>query len=314
MTQLYQAASASFGFGIDSFRCAGTDNGNPDTGRDMTDPTGMTLAPNNPCRADNFRNVVGGNRALDPEESTNWTLGLVWNPLDDLTVILDWFDIELEDSVSRPAAQVLLDEELALRNAGVLPVPANTPAGRGLRVGRVVRDPRNDRIVATIQTDNNIGKTETDGLDVEASYAFGAGPAGDFRTTVQWTWVNEYELDEGDGEGLQDPRRFFGPDHRGTIGLNWALGDLGANLLWHYIAGDSIEDFDGTTFARVDDMSTWDLSVSYATPWNGLVTLGARNLFDEDPPTTLAIGAPYYSNYLHDVFGRVPYVRYEQDL
>jgi iron complex outermembrane receptor protein len=61
-------------------------------------------------------------------------------------------------------------------------------------------------------------------------------------------------------------------------------------------------------------MSTWDLSVSYATPWNGLVTLGARNLFDEDPPTTLNIGAPYYSNYLHDVYGRVPYVRYEQDL
>ena len=146
-------------------------------------------------------------RDLDAEESTNWTVGLVWNPLDDLTVILDWFDIELENSVSRPAAQVLLDQELALRNAGVEPVPADTPAGRGLRVGRVVRDPRNDRIVATVQTDNNIGKTETDGLDVEGSYAIGLGWVGDFQTTVQWTWVNEYELDEAGGEPVEAERQ-----------------------------------------------------------------------------------------------------------
>jgi iron complex outermembrane receptor protein len=86
------------------------------------------------------------------------------------------------------------------------------------------------------------------------------------------------------------------------------------NLMWHYVAGSSIQDPDGTTFAELDSMKTWDLSVSYATPWRGVVTLGARNLFDEDPPTTADGGAPYYSNYLHDVFGRVPYIRYEQDL
>ena len=54
--------------------------------------------------------------------------------------------------------------------------------------------------------------------------------------------------------------------------------------------------------------------MAYATPWNGLVTIGARNVFDEDPPTSQNIGSPYYSNYLHDVYGRVPYIRYEQDL
>ena len=37
-------------------------------------------------------------------------------------------------------------------------------------------------------------------------------------------------------------------------------------------------------------------------------------LFDEDPPTSEGAGGPNYSNYLHDIYGRVPYVRYEQDL
>jgi iron complex outermembrane receptor protein len=60
--------------------------------------------------------------------------------------------------------------------------------------------------------------------------------------------------------------------------------------------------------------TTWDASVGWATPWNGKVTVGARNLFDRDPPTTPAIGNPNYTEQLHDVFGRVPFVRYEQNL
>jgi iron complex outermembrane receptor protein len=314
MTELYEASETSFGFGIDSVRCAETPNGDPETGRDRTDPSGRTLVPGNPCRATTYQNVVGGNRDLDAEESTNWTVGLVWSPLDDLAVTLDWYDIELEKAISQPAAQILFDEELDLRQAGETGVPVRTVAGDGLQVGKVVRNPRSGRVVATLQNVSNVGKTETDGLDLEGSYSFRLGPAGDFRTTIQWTWVNEYEIDEADGNGLEDPRRFFDPDNRGTVGLNWALGDLGANLLWHYISDTSIEDIDGTTFVALDSWSTWDLSFSYATPWNGVVTLGARNLFDEDPPTSLNVGAPFYSNYLHDIYGRIPYVRYEQDL
>jgi len=121
--------------------------------------------------------------------------------------------------------------------------------------------------------------------------------------------VNEYERDEGNGDGLQPPA-FFAPDNRGTVSLNWALGDFSANAIWNYIssADDKISDY------HVGNWSTVDLSVGYATPWNGLVTIGARNIFDEDPPTSQNITSPYYSNYLHDVYGRVPYLRYEQDL
>ena len=135
------------------------------------------------------------------------------------------------------------------------------------------------------------------------------GAIGDFRAGLQWTYVNEYERDEGDGEGYQDPD-FLDPENRGTASLNWALGDFSANVIWNYISSASID----SSEVQVDDYSTVDVSVAYATPWNGLVTIGARNVFDEDPPTSANIGSPFYSNYLHDVYGRVPYVRYEQDL
>jgi iron complex outermembrane receptor protein len=129
---------------------------------------------------------------------------------------------------------------------------------------------------------------------------------------LQWTHVNEYERDFGDGRGLRDPG-FFDPADRATLGLNWALGDYSANVIGNYISSSSIfiDDFESW---ELDDLTTWDVQLGYVTPWNGKVTIGARNIFDKDPPTSTNIGAPYYSNQLHDVYGRVPYFRYEQDL
>jgi iron complex outermembrane receptor protein len=95
--------------------------------------------------------------------------------------------------------------------------------------------------------------------------------------------------------------------------LNWALGDFSANVIGNYISSSSII-FDESFSQKVDDLTTWDVQLGYATPWNGQVTIGARNVFDKDPPTSFNLGAPFYSNQLHDVYGRVPYFRYKQDL
>ena len=316
MTELYSSTSQSFNGAIDSFSCASSPVGDPNTGRDPTDPTGNNLPAGNPCVLTQYQNFQGGNKDVAPEESTSWNAGLVWNPLDDLSIALDWFDIELEDEIGLQAMQGVFDQELALRNAGDTGVPFSTTAGggaNGVLVGNVVRNPNSLRLVTVLRPNSNIAKRETDGLDIESSYAFSFGAVGDFRATAQWTHVNEYERDEGDGRGLRDPQ-FFDPQDRGTIGLNWALGDFGANVLFNYIASSSIEDANGIKTNDIDDYQTWDMSATYATPWNGTVTVGARNIFDEDPPTSVGIGSPFYSNYLHDVYGRVPYVRYEQEL
>ena len=97
---------------------------------------------------------------------------------------------------------------------------------------------------------------------------------------------------------------------RGTFALNWALSDFGANVTVNYMS----EATDESRGIELDSYTTVDLQVSYATPWNGQIAVGARNIFDEDPPTSTQLGSPFYSGSLHDVYGRVPYVRYSQDL
>ena len=296
MTELYSGGSQSFNAGIDSTRCAADAAGDATTGRATGDPN--ALPPGNPCRVTQYQNFQGGNSSLSAEKSDNWSAGVVWNPLDDLSLAVDYYNIELDDEISLPPMQTILDQEFALRQAGAT----------GNTVGLVTRL-GNGNIDFLDRRNANVQSRKTDGFDFEGQYSFALGNTGDYRLNVEWTYVNEYEVDFNDGRGYTDPNA-FDPENRVTTTLNWALGDFGANVTWNYIDSATWEDQD----ASVDDFSTFDVQVFYNTPWNGTVTVGARNVFDEDPPTTANIGSPFYTNYLHDVYGRVPYVRYTQEL
>ena len=296
MTELYSGGSQSFNAGIDATSCAADPAGDPNTGRATGNPD--DLPPGNPCRVTQYQNFQGGNSSLSAEKSDNWSAGVVWNPLDDLSLAVDYYNIELDDEIGLPSMQQLLDEEFRLRQAGAT----------GDTVGKVTRL-SNGRIDFLDRSNANVQARKTDGFDFEGQYSFSLGNTGDYRINAEWTYVNEYEVDFGDGLGFTDPQA-FDPENRGTITLNWALGDFGATLTYNYIDEATWEGLD----ASVDDYKTVDVQVTYNTPWNGTVAVGARNVFDEDPPTSTNIGSPFYTNYLHDVYGRVPYVRYNQDL
>jgi len=292
MTQLYSSPSQSFDNAIDTTRCAASPQGNPATGRLQGGIDPDTLPPTHPCLSQQYENRRGGNTNLDAETSTTWSTGVVFNPLDDLTLSLDYYNIELEDQIGLPILQVVLDNEF-----------------RGIDTNLVTRGTGNIPIVGLLNS--NISKVETDGLDFELSYAFAAGAAGDFRTQLLWTHVLDFKQDNADGLGLREPQGTFDPDDRANLMVAWSRGDFGASVVGTYI---SESDNPACGPCTLDSWTTWDLSLSYATPWQGTISIGARNLFDEDPPTNQELGNPYYTNYLHDIWGRVPFIRYEQDL
>lgn len=55
-----------------------------------------------------------------------------------------------------------------------------------------------------------------------------------------------------------------------------------------------------------------DLGVSWRTPWSGIISVGARNLFSSGDPPRLG-NSPVVDVNEDDAFSRTPYVRYEQD-
>lgn len=286
MTELYSSASLSNNGAVDTTRCN-------NTGQQNVDPS--TLPSGHPCLTVQFTNVRGGNTNLDAETSDSLTVGAVWSPLDDLTFSINYFDIQVDDEIRFLPIQSSLNLEFQQNMGGL--------QGTSL-VSRNVNGSVNT-IAANFQ---NIAATRTDGFDVEVAYGFSPGQVGDFDLRLLATSVSTFERDLGDGNGFNRLAGTFDPDFRANGSLTWSRGDWSAN-----IQGNHITDTTNGAAVFLDSYTTWDLQVDWATPWNGRITVGARNIFDEDPPTATNF-QNIYSNQLHDIFGRVPYIRYEQDL
>ena len=158
---------------------------------------------------------------------------------------------------------------------------------------------------------NNLEGVQTKGYDVSAQYSLSAGNLGNFDFNLQGSYVDEYLRRFSPTQPYRRLQQTFDPDFRAQATINWARGDFGATVIGSHMTDTSYSD----DSANLSSFTTWDVQVTYATPWNGKVVAGARNVFDRDPPRDpIGLSNPYYSNQLHDVFGRVPYIRYEQDL
>lgn len=287
---------------IDSWRCSQTPEGD-ENGRPIVDPD--TLPERHPCRDEwrgEFNVWLGGNPDLQPEESDNWTAGFVWSPTASLSVVLDYFDIEINGQIWEEELQPLLDDELALRQSGQT----------GATVGRVTRE-QSGRIERLYWTSENVDTTRTDGIDAEVRYAFGIGAAGDVALKLVWTHVLSYERDYKTGLGTYDWVGNVGyPEDRGQLTVSWNLGDYSATIVGNYISDqDGFRPWSDNEGEHLASFTTWDVQAGYTTPWGGQITIGARNVFDRDPP--LGNYGTIYEQGQHEIYGRVPYLRLEQD-
>lgn len=99
------------------------------------------------------------------------------------------------------------------------------------------------------------------------------------------------------------PRLENSPDI-GRVQFSVAYGDFSADMATQMIR------------QGIETVSPWwasmDLGVSWRTPWSGIISVGARNLFSTGEPPQLG-NSPVVSPSEADAFSRTPYVRYEQD-
>ena len=308
LSDLYAATSVrDRSLVIDTWRCSQTPQDTDGDGR--ANVPDLEMPAQHPCRlANEFNSFEGGNRDLNPIESDQWSLGFIWSPFDTLTLGLDYYSIEIDNAVARRTGQQQLDAEFRLRQAGET----------GDRVGEVTR--LESGILDSIDNNMvNVANRDTEGLDYDVSWSLTLRQYGDLTTRLFWTRVINFSESHPD-----DPTRtihrdgdLYYPRDRGQLTLNWALGDFSATAVGNYVSEQEDHprwcDPDWGNRCRLGTFKTVDLQASWATPWNGQVTIGARNIFDEDPPTTTDLGRRYESGQ-HSVFGRVPYIRWEQDL
>jgi iron complex outermembrane receptor protein len=256
--------------------------------------TGATLVDFSKCPAgvvsttpgcESIRPVVvtGGIPNLGPEESKQWSVGMVIAPFENFSASIDYWDIKREGTIQ------LLDLTTLSRNIAYFPERFQRDAA-----GNIIRI--DDRWL-------NAGDTITKGIDVNAKWNGNVGP-GRFLAQLDGTYLTEKK-------SRIVPSTPYGPSEianftrAGDLGLRWKhvasftyyQGPWATTLTNLYRTG--YKDFvlpgvaNGTVTPpnwnpTVDPYSIYNLTVIYSGFKKLTITGGIRNLFNEDPPFSVA--------------------------
>ncbi|MEE4246677.1 MAG: TonB-dependent receptor, partial [Kangiellaceae bacterium] len=256
-----------------------------------------------------------GNRSLEEETGSTETLGLRYNPMKEVTLSLDYYDITLENQVGLQLESQYLRWE-AQCNAGVdfisgQPVDANTPLcvdtlsrvirGNGALLG-IFNEPVNRALRRQSGFDfainwfSDIRKYGTFGFDLHHSRIL--------NTTVQAVISEPSTRDDN----FQDAANNNEIRNRTNVALSWGLDDTSAVL--SVFRKGTQPSSDGRS--KLAAWSVVNLVLSNAVTEQQQVTLTVRNLTNKRPPIDLSMMRwPYYDRGQYDAIGRELFLNYQ---
>jgi iron complex outermembrane receptor protein len=251
------------------------------------------------------------NPNLKAEESKQFSFGFAWDPASWANVTVDYWKTKISNQIKWYSAQTVIN-----RTALGQYLPDNLS---------VVRND-DGSIQAVYAGYGNEGEVETDGIDLNLRTRFDLGEWGRLSSNLQGTWTHSYTI-----AGLTGEDEYIGtsgnPEWRASLNTRWELGDW--SFAWTinmiaYTPGYYVEYYDGSY--SCSDLKEWgytkdcsgayvthDVQLSYNAPWNGTITLGARNLTDKDPVYDAGYAPTNFNSYLYNGYGRQLYVRYTQN-
>ncbi|WP_299011214.1 TonB-dependent receptor [uncultured Shewanella sp.] len=243
------------------------------------------------CTAQERTVNFSGNPDLKAEESTSYNLGGVWEVIDNLSMGIDYWYYKVDGLIDADPQYVINTQG---NNSDV--VQREAPSG-GIP----------GRIISISDQFANLNEQTTDGIDFDVQYMFDTGEYGEFGLSYNLTWVHEFEQVRADGSVVELKGRYEHPEYRWTGGLNWAMSNWQATTRLNYIS-EVAYTLEQNTEGYIDAMTTVDLNVTYLGFDHWSLTMGANNVFNEEPPfskvdfmgydqnTYSAIGAFWYAS------------------
>ncbi|MFZ5637591.1 MAG: TonB-dependent receptor domain-containing protein [Pseudomonadota bacterium] len=300
---LYAGGAESFPAAIDPCNPANIGLATTDAARCIADgaPVGGVPQPNG-----QIRSLNGGNPDLQPEFGETKSFGVVYSPswAPGLNFTLDWYNISLEDVISFRGTQAILT---ACYGAPGSPGAAANPAQRALFCSFVTRD-NVGNIIDVRQSQFNLAQGEVEGYDFQVTYAMPETAWGKF--TFQWdnTYSTKNTLFGTVGQYNGAPAWRL----RSNLTTSWRKGDWDATWAVRYYSGmdelcpfgpnyfeygitptelcdQDVNDANGNPLRfenRIGSRFYHDVQIGWKTPWNGKISVGARNLFGKEPPIT----------------------------
>ncbi len=275
-----------------------------------------TTDPNNPDCNTQFVVTFGGNPELKPEKANQTTIGAVWEPMSGISLSADWFSLDVKDIVANGVSiNTILQPDLystysnlVTRAAACAPSPFVPGAPCP--------------ITAIDQRFINVGRTKIEGIDVDARVKLPPTDFGRFSASLTGTYYIKYDVQQPDGSfagfisnAYNAPNTGITPRWKSYAALNWDYGPWSATLGNSYQSSyiDVATDPNGN-LRRVGALSLWDLQGTYTGFKSLTLTLGVKNLMDQNPPMTNSnltfqsgYDPSYYDPRARFVYGSIKY-------
>ena len=232
--------------------------------------------------------ILVGNPDLNPETSTTYTLGAIWEPIPGLSAVLDYWNIKVDGRISPT------DDPVVVRDTNDLP---------GI--------PGSGTMLYALVSWVNASNVKTDGIDLDVVWRQSLKDWGNLTTQLQWTHVLRYSQSFSDGttyrfEGTQGDVGTGSspgtPADRVNLIVGWQRGPWAVTGTLRYVSdydsvyyqsyreetGACVSPLDGPD-CHVSSFTTLDLSAQYGGFKNWQIFGSVINVFNRIAPFNPAI-------------------------
>lgn len=265
--------------------------------------------------------TYGGDPQLGPERADTYSAGIVVTPtgLRDLTVSVDWFNITINDTITAPPPQTVLDLCATTGSSLYCSLVHRAPGTGSLWLSNA------GYITGTLL---NTGAQKQDGFDLKGTYLLPLGGFGRLGFNFAGTYVYTQSIAVVSGAPAQNCQGSFGvtcgqptPKWRNTLTSNWSTPwKFDVTMAWRFLSGVNSDQPDTPAFSEhISSESYFDLSAAYHIAPGCVLRLGVNNLFDKDPPlvagANLGNGGTYNTfPSTYDSFGRTLFAKFSLNL
>jgi len=282
--------------------CAGTlinpaDAANPGTLSWLCVQTGVPISAvgnlDQPS-AGEVNTLRSGNLSLTPEKADTTSVGLVWTPNSQLSITLDWWNIEINDAISTPLVQDVVGGCYdAVRNPDYRINDMCQLIERNVQTGTF--NGRESRGIGLVLSNN--GFIQKTGIDLGVRFGHDLpGTLGRLQYALDLSKVNRDDFQAAPESVLRDCLGYYStsctPSHewRSNLRSTWMVGDFTVTLAWRYFSALDIEPLAEVNrpyfppYRHISAYNYFDFAASWNLPWNLKLSASINNILDKKPP------------------------------
>jgi len=237
---------------------------------------------------------IRGNPELEPEKADTTTLGVVWTPSERFSVTLDYWNIEIEDTIDTlTIPDVLVGCYDPSRNPGyIINDMCVLASGR-----HPINGDYDFQSPGIALVPSNSGFRQKSGYDLGVRFGHALpGTLGRLQYAWDLSKVTRDDYQASPTSILRDCLGYYGtscsPSHdlRSNLRTVWAVNDFSVSLAWRYWGSIKVEPLSEINqrffeaYRKIPSYNYFDLGASWNAPWHLTISVTVNNALDKKPP------------------------------